>query len=85
MAIHISRKMSTLFQTEEAISSETVTALANLRNDRGEGRGEQHLVRLNSTISGLLMAAKPSEQTMVSFLRECAVEVALQRLEASQK
>jgi len=61
------------------------SALAATRSSHGEGRGAAHLVRLNNAVLGLLEAAKPVDQPMVHFLKECAVTVALQRLEASQK
>ena len=51
----------------------------------GEGRGKSHCVRLNATLQGLLEMAKPEGQSMAAFLRECAVQVAFQRLEESQK
>ena len=46
---------------------------------------QKHCVCINSTVSSLLAAAKPERQSMPEFLREAALTVALQRLEASQK
>jgi hypothetical protein len=60
-------------------------ALAGLRSRRGEGRGLAYCVRINDVVMDLLEAAKPADQSMVSFLKECAVTVSLQRVEASQK
>lgn len=74
-------------QTSNAETSlgTVASALAATRSTRGDGRGAAHMVRLNNAVLGLLEAAKPADQSMVSFLKECAVTVALQRLEASQK
>ena len=60
-------------------------ALSKERRRHGTGRAAGYCVRLSATVSGLLEAAKPADQSMVHFLREAAVTVALQRLEASQK
>ena len=59
--------------------------LAVSRQTPGDGRAPAYLVRLNRTVLSLLEAAKPSDQAMVDFLREAALIVSLQRLEASQK
>lgn len=58
--------------------------LAKGRSRYGEGRAKLHSVRINDTLQGLFEMAKPSEQSMPEFLRACAVEISLQRLEASQ-
>ncbi len=60
-------------------------ALSTTWNEDGQGRAPSYCVRLSETVAGLLEAAKPSDQSMVHFLREAAVTVALQRLEESQK
>ena len=61
------------------------SSLATSRSANGSGQAPQYLVRLNKTVLALLEAAKPANQSMVEFLRECALLVSLQRLEASQK
>ena len=60
-------------------------AMANQPGTSGEGPSQAFCVRLSSTVLELLKAAKPKEQSMPQFLRECGVTVALQRLEDSQK
>lgn len=60
-------------------------SLSRMRQVRGTGSQQPYLVRLNPTVISLLEAAKPPEQKMVSYLRECALLVSLQRLEDSQK
>lgn len=62
----------------------TASGLARARNIIGKGRSDAHCVRLTPTVKSLLEAAKPANQSMVQFLREAAVTVALQRLEDSQ-
>jgi hypothetical protein len=80
--------MSPAVITEEnptASVASVAKALSTKHNDRGRGRAISYCVRLSDTVTGLLEAAKPSDQSMVHFLREAAVTIALQRLEASQK
>ena len=59
-------------------------AMAQLRAQTGKGRSQAHCVRLTGAVQSLLEHAKPDKQSMVAFLREAAVTVALQRLDASQ-
>jgi len=71
--------------TTDTVSVATVaSAFARARQRHGEGRSNAFCVRLSPTVKGLLDAAKPERQSMPEFLRECALTVALQRLEASQ-
>ena len=77
--------MSAALETQEPRLGRVSAGLADLAARRGEGQGKAHCVRLNDTVLSLLEAAKPVDQPMVSFLKEAAVTVALQRLEASQK
>jgi hypothetical protein len=74
--------------TEESPTASVASvakALSAGRRKYGAGRAAGYCVRLSDTITGLLEAAKPADQSMVHFLREAAVTIALQRLEASQK
>jgi len=72
-------------QTSTPSVASVAKALSSGRRRVGTGRSAGYCVRLSATVAGLLEAAKPSDQSMVHFLREAAVTVALQRLEASQK
>jgi hypothetical protein len=71
-------------ESDQARWEQVARTLAATTNDVG-GRGAGFFVRLPNAIQLLLDAAKPADQPMVSFLKEAAVTVALQRLEASQK
>ena len=64
--------------------STVARALASRRNFDWQGRAPSYCVRLSPSIRDLLEAAKPARQSMPEFLREAALTVALQRLEASQ-
>lgn len=77
--------MTAVLETNEPQLRQVASALAKTQSVRGEGRGTAHMVRLNRTVMALLEAAKPADQPMVEFLKEAAVTVSLQRLEASQK
>ena len=77
--------MFSALETDLHRTSQVAAGLAHVPNQKGAGRGEQHLVRLSREVAGLLEAAKPADQKMTAFLREAAVTVALQRLDASQK
>lgn len=70
--------------TDAVSVAKVASAFARGRQRYGEGRSDAYCVRLSSTVKGLLEAAKPERQSMPEFLRECALTVALQRLEASQ-
>ena len=71
---------------EEAAKVSTVArTLARTRNFDGKGRSTQHCVRRSDTGQKLLEQAKPERQSMVEFLKEAALTVALQRLESCQK
>ena len=48
------------------------------------GHTHATLVRMSDTVVSLLEAAKPHDQSMPEFLREAAIYVALQRMEAGQ-
>jgi hypothetical protein len=76
---------ATTEQTPEPSVASVAKALSKGRRQHGTGRAAGYCVRLSDTIAGLLEAAKPADQSMVHFLREAAVTVALQRLESSQK
>ena len=65
-------------------TSAVARALAKRSSQNGQGRAPSFCVRVSPTVMDLLEAAKPAKQSMVEFLRECALTVALQRLEASQ-
>ncbi len=80
--------MSSAATTEETptpLVASVAKALSNGRRQHGTGRAAGYCVRLSGTVAGLLEAAKPANQSMLHFLREAAVTVALQRLETSQK
>ena len=49
------------------------------------GKGFAVTTRLSPTVLELIQLAKPEDQTMASFLRECALSEALRRLDESQK
>lgn len=72
-------------ETDSAQLGRVASKLASSRSRNGEGRGAAHMVRIPNAVLSLLEAAKPADQSMVSFLKEAAVTVALQRLEDSQK
>lgn len=76
--------MSAGLETQEQSLDRVVTGLVATTARRGDGMGKAHCVRLNDVVLPLLEAAKPEGQSMVSFLKECAITVSLQRLEASQ-
>ena len=59
-------------------------AYAKLGHRDRAGRSKAICVRVPSVVEGMLNAAKPDDQPLPEFLRECAVMVALQRLEESQ-
>lgn len=75
--------MDELIQFEDASISKLAARLASIPR-KGEMDGTKHCVCLSETVSGLLSSAKPEKQSMPEFLREAALTVALQRLEASQ-
>lgn len=80
--------MEAIAETPVVSSSQLQSVASNLNRMtpvRGNGSQQPYLVRLNPTVISLLEAAKPPEQKMVSYLRECALLVSLQRLEDSQK
>jgi hypothetical protein len=80
--------MPTSVETEESPSLRINTvarAMAKTQNPTGAGMAQAFCVRLSSSVLGLLESAKPEEQSMVEFLRECGITVALQRLAESQK
>jgi hypothetical protein len=76
---------ATTEQTPEPSMASVAKALSRKQFRDGSGRSPAYCVRLSDTVAGLLDAAKPADQSMVHFLKEAAVTVALQRLEASQK
>ena len=65
--------------------SRIASELSSARSGYGEGRGKPVMLRLSPTVEGLLNLAKPEDQPMSSFLRECAVSCALRKLEDIQK
>ena len=79
--------MSSVLEVNEVAADRVgavARALAGRRNSNGSGRAPSVCVRLTSTVRELLEAAKPEGQEMAEFLREAALTIALQRLEASQ-
>ena len=71
-------------ETAETQLQSVARAMSKNRMTSGKGMAKAHCVRLSPTVSGLLEQAKPERQSMPEFLREAAITVALQRLEASQ-
>ena len=65
--------------------SRVASELSSARSEYGKGRGTPVMLRLSPTVEGLLNLAKPKDQPMSAFLRECAVSCALRKLEESQK
>lgn len=57
----------------------------NYTNASGHEAGKPVMLRLSPTVEGLLNLAKPEDQPMSAFLRECAVSCALRKLEDIQK
>lgn len=71
-------------EIDQAAVAAFASKFAVARSRNGDGRGVAHMVRIPKPILSLLESAKPVDQPMVEFLKEAALTVALQRLEASQ-
>ena len=65
--------------------SRIASEMSSARSEYGKGRGKAVMLRLSPTVEGLLNLAKPEDQPMSAFLRECAVSFALRKLDESQK
>ena len=65
--------------------STVARAMAKTRQQSKLGRSQAPMVRLNSSILPLIEGARAPGQSTVQFLKEAAITVALQRLEASQE
>ena len=65
--------------------SRIASELSSARSEYGSGRGRPIMLRLSPTVEGLLNLAKPEDQPMSAFLRECAVSYTLRKLDESQK
>jgi hypothetical protein len=77
-----------LLNEETFVSQERISSVAQTLSrhaNRGSGMAHAHCVRLTPAVLSLVNAAKAEKQSVVNFLKEAAVTVALQRLEASQK
>lgn len=80
--------MQSLAEEKSDLSSGFSTAakaLASMPKNGGQGRGEQSLVRMTPAVKQLLVAAKAPKQSLPEFMRECALAVALERLEVTQR
>ncbi|MDB4336768.1 hypothetical protein N9996_04220 [Synechococcus sp. AH-603-M21] len=60
-------------------------ALAKKANLAGQGRGNAFYVRVTPAVESMLRSAKAPRQSMVEFLKECAITVSLQRMAESQQ
>lgn len=65
--------------------AEKASKLSSARSEYGKGRGTPVMLRLSPTVEMLLIKAKPEDQPMSAFLRECAVSYALRKLAESQE
>ena len=87
VGIHRVMPMSAAPEATEVSRDQITTvarAMAKTRQEPNAGRAQGHMVRLNSSILPLIEGARAPGQSTVQFLKEAAITVALQRLEASQ-
>ena len=85
LCLSMAANSSTLKEATAGSIPAAARALAKKANLAGQGRGNAFYVRVTPAVESMLRSAKAPRQSMVEFLKECAITVSLQRMAESQQ